>query len=1285
MSYGGYTLYPYWGYLVDQDLNTAGTQIMIANSKPIKSLQFWFPSYDGGYTGNAFFAWNYYIYYTYIPVSLTPRLVTVQNQSVRYLWVKGSTSEARYADAVQRFAAGYWVAEYQDGMSCIIPNGLSDIDGALGGVFGLGVPCNFSNDPVNTSSGNATYQVVDLALEGKGTPLTFTRTYNSQDAANSGFLGRGWRCEYQASLVFPSSTEVTFMAADGRQETFVSSGGGDYTSPEGVSERLHKNQDDSFTLTHLDQSHLEFDSGGRLSSLVDRYGNETTLSYNSSGALTEVEAASGRTLSFTYTYAYLTEVEDSAGRTVSFAYDTNGNLVSVTDPNSHTSTYTYDSDHQLVSLEQPEESTDPSITNAYTDGQVTMQTDALGNETELSYDAQSQETSLTDARDHTSIDAWDTDYRLTRHTDPYDNHYDLTYTAAGFLETFTDENGNETTFDYDVLGNVISVIDAEDNEIEALYDTANGNLLWAEDAEDNRTTYTWDQTGVFLNSVTSPIGTTSFTWNADGTLDTLTDAESHTWDFDYDAYGDLVSALDPLDYETTYDYDAAGRLADIEDANSSLVQFTYDEKGNVTCLKDPLAETDPLNRHQIDVTYDDNDNVAEIEDARGNSTYFTYDDMNHLTLVEDALSGEAAFTYDENYNLASSEDPNEHLTTYAYDYNDRLTSVTDPLSEVTEYGYDAAGNLTSITYPSDDETSFTYTDDDLISVISHSGSALAYTYSYNPTNTVSQVERNDSVIWTYDYDDASRLIEETDENNQELGTLAIEREYDDVSNLTGLDIGVLVSLALTYDARNLLTTFTDPGGTSSFTHDSGGRLTEIETPEESTRSFTYDAASRVTEVENITDSGTQTLTYTHDANGNVLSEGTTTYTYDALNRLVSWYDPVADLTTEYVYDAGGNLTQVKEDTVPVETYTHNAGDQITNAGYAYDDNGNLTADGTYTYTYDEDNQLIQVDEGETTIAAMTYDHIGRRTSLTTGGETTFFHWAGGLLVAESDEEGDITAIYAYAPEGGLISMTRGEDTYYYQTNAHGDVLSLTDETGLVVNAYSYDPWGEVLAATETVSNPFRYATYYYDDCTGLYYLWHRYYDPEVRRFLSKDPVGGVIGVAQTLNRYAYASDSPTFLMDPDGLTVASNARLLWDFLWGVDDEGADRTYYLGSKELQEMLQSPGVQEMRQDFKDAGCPAQHTFHYGGKYGDEAAWDTIVKNLLPWRWGNLGSTAVQVGSWTANITNNYDGTVTYAIDNYAGRNSFFYHLPWVDDKDGGRMGTIHQRFIWTERLP
>jgi RHS repeat-associated protein len=71
--------------------------------------------------------------------------------------------------------------------------------------------------------------------------------------------------------------------------------------------------------------------------------------------------------------------------------------------------------------------------------------------------------------------------------------------------------------------------------------------------------------------------------------------------------------------------------------------------------------------------------------------------------------------------------------------------------------------------------------------------------------------------------------------------------------------------------------------------------------------------------------------------------------------------------------------------------------------------------------------------------------------------------------------------------------------------------------------------------SETVPNSFRYASYYYDTSTGLYYLWHRYYHPELRRFLTQDLVFGSLSDPACLNPYAYVLDNPVSLADPTGL------------------------------------------------------------------------------------------------------------------------------------------------------
>jgi len=86
-----------------------------------------------------------------------------------------------------------------------------------------------------------------------------------------------------------------------------------------------------------------------------------------------------------------------------------------------------------------------------------------------------------------------------------------------------------------------------------------------------------------------------------------------------------------------------------------------------------------------------------------------------------------------------------------------------------------------------------------------------------------------------------------------------------------------------------------------------------------------------------------------------------------------------------------------------------------------------------------------------------------------------------------------------------------------------------------MNKYKYDPWGNLLAETETVSNPYRYAGYRWDKETGLYYLNTRYYAPHISRFLTSDSrFAGFVQQPITLNRYVYANDNPVVLIDQDG-------------------------------------------------------------------------------------------------------------------------------------------------------
>jgi RHS repeat-associated protein len=154
--------------------------------------------------------------------------------------------------------------------------------------------------------------------------------------------------------------------------------------------------------------------------------------------------------------------------------------------------------------------------------------------------------------------------------------------------------------------------------------------------------------------------------------------------------------------------------------------------------------------------------------------------------------------------------------------------------------------------------------------------------------------------------------------------------------------------------------------------------------------------------------------------------------------------------------------------------------------------------------------------------------------MTTSSRTVTFHYDENNHVAfETDENNQVIASYTFEGDHP-VSMTRGGKTYYYQLNGHGDVVTLTDSTGVKVATYEYGPYGDLVKKTGSVENSYLYAGYRCDEETGFYYLQSRYYDPRTGRFLTRDTFEGEERVPLSQNRYAYGHNNPVINTDPTG-------------------------------------------------------------------------------------------------------------------------------------------------------
>ena len=116
------------------------------------------------------------------------------------------------------------------------------------------------------------------------------------------------------------------------------------------------------------------------------------------------------------------------------------------------------------------------------------------------------------------------------------------------------------------------------------------------------------------------------------------------------------------------------------------------------------------------------------------------------------------------------------------------------------------------------------------------------------------------------------------------------------------------------------------------------------------------------------------------------------------------------------------------------------------------------------------------------------------------------------------------------------------DKYFFTKNLQGDIIEICKEDGTKVASYSYDAWGNHTVTNHTSDNigninPFRYRGYYFDSETNFYYLNSRYYDPEIKRFISADSIdiiGATPGGLTDKNLYAYCDNNPVMRIDTNG-------------------------------------------------------------------------------------------------------------------------------------------------------
>ncbi|ELQ06953.1 putative Rhs protein, partial [Pseudomonas fluorescens BRIP34879] len=184
------------------------------------------------------------------------------------------------------------------------------------------------------------------------------------------------------------------------------------------------------------------------------------------------------------------------------------------------------------------------------------------------------------------------------------------------------------------------------------------------------------------------------------------------------------------------------------------------------------------------------------------------------------------------------------------------------------------------------------------------------------------------------------------------------------------------------------------------------------------------------------------------------------------------------------------------------------------------------------YRYDCQHRLIAVKKPNGQIAHYRYDPFGRRISKTVDGVTTEFFWQGDKLIAE--HHADRHRSYLYEPDTfrplALLEGFGPDATkpYHYQLDHLGTPQELTAANGEIVWSAHYRAYGHISRLdVGKIDNPLRFQGQYFDQESGLHYNRHRYYNPDVGRYLTPDPVK----LAGGINAYQYVPN-PTGWVDP---------------------------------------------------------------------------------------------------------------------------------------------------------
>lgn len=598
---------------------------------------------------------------------------------------------------------------------------------------------------------------------------------------------------------------------------------------------------------------------------------------------------------------------------------------------------------------------------------------------------------------------------------------------------------------------------------------------------------------------------TDYTYTSGGRLRTRTWARigtggqrvttSYAYGFDgASKHGDITGVsylFDPQNTPAlTFTYDRLGRQKTVTRSSDGMTAtISYNLAGQVT---GELFSSGLLNAWNVGLGYDTKLRRNQLQLKLGSTVKlqhdYEYDNASRLKKVSDSTT---ATTYSATYSrLANSPAVDQILF---------KTGAADKM--LTTKSFDSLKRLTRIS-----------------STPVGAAVAASAAYEHNDSGQRVRMELSDGTYWIYEYDSLGQVKggKKYWSDGSPVAGQQFEYDFDDIGN------------------RTVARTGGDENGanlrTSTYVNNLGNQLVSRSVP-----GFV-------------------------DIKGVALATSTVTVDNSAPYRRAEYYRKelnVANSSPVWKYvpiTASGENPVAGHIFIPKNPELFDDPQTPSNEGYDLD--GNQLRDGRWNYTWDAENRLIQMTANTSVGPQLTiifeYDWKGRRIRkqvldpFNPPIDIRFLYdeWN---MIAEIDAASSIVRRFMWGNDisdstqgaggvGGLLSIYDASSTtqLFVAHDGNGNItLLLNANSGQIAGGYEYGPFGEVIRATGPMAkrNPFRFSGKFQDDETDLIYYGHRYYNPSLGRWISRDP----LEEHGALNLYGFVGNDAMSLIDVLGM------------------------------------------------------------------------------------------------------------------------------------------------------